>query len=1458
MKKMDTNILDVHDQLEEILKSSVTELKRNDQATADTATHTVIKQTNSRNSDISPSHENESLPTILYLKKVVHPAIQPKAAHPTNSVKEPIPKLIVSTKPIKLGSYITGARKAPVTVAENSDQSSVKPADPIKSTKIIIKGITSQDKRLVVCESPTTTEPLLVSPQSSPPVLSPRIVFESTKNESKESQNDNHHTKEPVQRMETPEPNASVPDASEESRPALSTPRANREMKQLQKTMKESKVITDCVALTDATRRIKRKLNETDGSEGTAAVTPPSDASQPKSDETNESAPKDTNHMTSISIRRNTRSLNAEFSAKQKKFLAGIQKHSRDSDEEHSDDERGRGRRKIRKSGKMFPPLKAGYDKYCWQCHQNDPVIACTHCKRTYHVDCLKTKQLPKTENQKLVWECPECVALETSIKDTEKARYDFNQLCTMLDFALQRLKSTSKSLVIPGDSDNIIHSVNFDSMEKKIINKQYQSTHSFLTDCRWILHNCTIYYSRNVKLLALAKSVFKIGKQEIYDIDTCHECYYNANTCKTDWFVEICSRPHILVWAKLKGFPYWPAKVMTTNLQGMVDVRFFGDHDRAFVPIRECYLYSKEHPNPITVKTKRQSISHSVVEVDKYIQKLTAKFGSFNYPEVKTLFDPFREEEQLEQMIPNYRSHANALVNKKCTSNSDLTYKIVKTADNNLSIFKKNDNNVQSPEGVHEKTQPADHKHAKSATIDALDDLKYQVMKRDRDASRAGDGRVDSVILKRKAGSPSFGEVVVENRKRMKLLPSSRRSSTPIPIDNSKNVAAKTIINRETQAPKASDDEQSKSSRSSETPSKDVLSKTSSKEDLISAVVKKLDTLQAFVSTNVQSNKKTDKELCNEISSSSDIVDQPMTVIPQPLELSETILDKGKSDEDENLLVPMQNIHGVSDSKKDLKTAASSRQGSMSGSSIQSVPGSLDDPYEMSIKAEPLSGDEMDNSAMNYDCAGRVKSPFNNPSQNGSQDSSFSKISVKNINSMTKPLDPMHQRQVAVRKFQTNKSILRPELVRQRSRKMLMSTKRQVPSMATSSITSNIQQLQQQQNSQLKQSQNMVCIPMDRSNFQRIESIMLNNVRGTTTAHVKTNPPPLTAVSSTPSLTVTPKDLISKPKNSIISAANSTISSVGPPPLSLTTAPIPRTEQSFNSCLINQLNTSDNLASAITDLMKHNEPKLTPKPVGPLRFEGTQFPSEAGPYSKMLIDNSHKFADFFRSVFEATLTDIASMGCSEAKIQLLELELEQCKMTHAKEMADLKSSTGMILNEMKKNFETEKTKLINETRRQCELDRIRAVEDTKKRQWCANCGKEAKFYCCWNTSYCDYPCQQQHWPRHMTLCSQTDDINGGKTDSYGSKAKELTQLQSLSLRHATIAKKSTTIRSNQQLERYHQPTRSNPINKNPQFPAAHVKVINRMNPNNMQMSAYLSNANITLKAIGNVSSSPD
>ena len=64
-------------------------------------------------------------------------------------------------------------------------------------------------------------------------------------------------------------------------------------------------------------------------------------------------------------------------------------------------------------------------------------------------------------------------------------------------------------------------------------------------------------------------------------------------------------------------------------------------------------------------------------------------------------------------------------------------------------------------------------------------------------------------------------------------------------------------------------------------------------------------------------------------------------------------------------------------------------------------------------------------------------------------------------------------------------------------------------------------------------------------------------------------------------------------------------------------------------------------------------------------------------------------------------------------------------------------------------------------------------ISNMKKKQWvsyrlshskvhvnicyilqCANCEKEAIYFCCWNTSYCSLECQQQHWhAEHKRNC---------------------------------------------------------------------------------------------------------
>lgn len=79
-----------------------------------------------------------------------------------------------------------------------------------------------------------------------------------------------------------------------------------------------------------------------------------------------------------------------------------------------------------------------------------------------------------------------------------------------------------------------------------------------------------------------------------------------------------------------------------------------------------------------------------------------------------------------------------------------------------------------------------------------------------------------------------------------------------------------------------------------------------------------------------------------------------------------------------------------------------------------------------------------------------------------------------------------------------------------------------------------------------------------------------------------------------------------------------------------------------------------------------------------------------------------------------------------------------------------------LTMAEMRQSLEQERERLVSEVKKQVEVEKQQAVDETKKKQWCANCRKEAIFYCCWNTSYCDYPCQQAHWPEHMKSCTQS------------------------------------------------------------------------------------------------------
>ena len=49
----------------------------------------------------------------------------------------------------------------------------------------------------------------------------------------------------------------------------------------------------------------------------------------------------------------------------------------------------------------------------------------------------------------------------------------------------------------------------------------------------------------------------------------------------------------------------------------------------------------------------RKSSMQASVEEVDQHIKKLVERFGSFVYPPLRTAYNPLKEDEQLQLLLP-------------------------------------------------------------------------------------------------------------------------------------------------------------------------------------------------------------------------------------------------------------------------------------------------------------------------------------------------------------------------------------------------------------------------------------------------------------------------------------------------------------------------------------------------------------------------------------------------------------------------------------------------------------------------------------------------------------------------------------------------------------------------------------------------------------------------------------
>ncbi|XP_047736969.1 uncharacterized protein LOC108677761 isoform X2 [Hyalella azteca] len=326
-------------------------------------------------------------------------------------------------------------------------------------------------------------------------------------------------------------------------------------------------------------------------------------------------------------------------------------------------------KKKTNKSSTLGASEQCGVlnDNYCWECHRDGEFICCEMCPRVYHLRCANLESAPPQD-----WACHHChaIMLADNVENRSRAMQliSVDQLGMMLKFALKRAKKTPMMepftkpvdvVQFPTYHEVVLHPVDFTTLEANINNRVYGSTEAFVADVGWILHNSVIFNGANSKVTNLARTAVKIIKQEMSEIETCPDCYMNAHQLPDTWFTEACRLAHPLVWARLKGFPYWPAKAVKWH-NSSVDVRFFGRHDKAWVSAKDCYLLSEKMP--VALKGRNKTLESCMTEVKAHIECLKKRFGSFVYAPHKLPFSP-SDPQQVQVLLPLYKGPPLALL---------------------------------------------------------------------------------------------------------------------------------------------------------------------------------------------------------------------------------------------------------------------------------------------------------------------------------------------------------------------------------------------------------------------------------------------------------------------------------------------------------------------------------------------------------------------------------------------------------------------------------------------------------------------------------------------------------------------------------------------------------------------------------------------------------------------------
>ncbi|XP_072412466.1 MYND-type zinc finger-containing chromatin reader ZMYND8 isoform X10 [Chiloscyllium punctatum] len=954
-------------------------------------------------------------------------------------------------------------------------------------------------------------------------------------------------------------------------------------------------------------------------------------------------------------------------------------------------------------------------DFYCWVCHREGQVLCCELCPRVYHAKCLKLNAEPEGD-----WFCPECekITVAECIETQSKAMtmLTIDQLSYLLKYALQKMKQPGtepfqKPVSLeqhPDYAEYIFHPMDICTLEKNVKKKMYGCTEAFLADVKWILHNCIIYNGANHKLTATAKVIIKICEHEMNEIEVCPECYLAACQKRDNWFCEPCSNPHPLVWAKLKGFPFWPAKALRDK-DGQVDARFFGQHDRAWVPINNCYLMSKEIP--FSVKKTKSIFNSAMQEMEVYVENIRKKFGVFNYAPFRSPYTPNNQFQMLKDPQNPAAGTAKPDKYEKMKLNFDMTASpkivlsksmLISGPNRRISLTDMPRSPMSTNSSVHTgsdlETEPAEKSMKAVSSHFSASEESMDFIDRNTDRSKA------EMDLK------ELSESVLQSAPVLLTSPKKQpvRSSFLLNLDKTiESCKAQLGINEITEdvdgGPEHSDSEDSEKSdttdseyASDEGPKlnngqEEGEEKEGTRSEKDSPFVKKKPKqLMAHDEVKQETNPSSAVGK-SETSGQEKANGDPDKELEKMKSLHQAAKEKlGNKDETDSPTVHL-GLDSDSDSENELVIDLGDESKEAVREGKKGEKSKKDQTPTPTLKESPSASNTESKASPTSTVASQPKGEVASsvPSLPNQTPSTSITTTTSVVPTATVPAVPVSNSPV-----KKQRPLLPKETVPAVQRAVVWnpSTKFQ-----TSSQKWHMQKVQrQQQQVQAPQQQSQTT----GTRYQTRLAVKAVQQKEATLATSTSSITLVTSSSSTP---------VAGSNSAVVNTASSSVYS--------TDLPIATPS-----------------ADVAADLTKY-----TNKMMEAIKGTMTEI------YNDLSKNNS---------------------GSTIAEIRRMKIEIDKLQWLHQQELAEMKHNLELTMAEMRQSLEQEKDRMITEMKKQMEAEKQQAVDETKKKQWCANCRKEAIFYCCWNTSYCDYPCQQAHWPEHMKSCTQSATATQQETES--------------------------------------------------------------------------------------------